>query len=135
MGFEFKHLVFLTAMGCAGWAIALSSMIAYDDYTAAVVYKSELPGETVVAGGEATPFHILDKFRTVAQTLNVVLPLGVLCIAFLMYTYSLNPIGVGSMVILIVMFLVGTVSVLEAGAAVEKIANVDLSRIVWWMTG
>ena len=43
MGFEFKHFVFLTAMACAGWAIILSSMIAYDDYSASVVYKSELP--------------------------------------------------------------------------------------------
>ena len=103
-------------------------MVAYDHYTGEIVLKSEIPTERI-----ESPFRFLDKFEAVRQTMNVVLPLGLLCIAFLAYTYTANPIGVGSLAIALAVFVFATISLLDAGEVVEQAREEPLSLVVWWM--
>lgn len=128
MSLEFKHFIYLLALGCVVWAIAVSAVVAYDDVSESVAIKGEL---TYDRG--ASFFESLDKLKVVEQVLNIVLPLALLCIGYLAYTYRINPIGLGSITVVVLAFLFAADSILDAKDSVERDYEVKLASMVWWM--
>ena len=130
IGLEFKHFIYLLALGCVVWAIGVSTLVGVDEVADSIPMKGELRYEKV-----GSFFQGIDKLKVINQALNVVLPLAVLCIAYLGYTYRVNPIGPGSIIIVVLAFLFAADSVLGAKDSVERDFAVSFSKTVWWMMG
>ena len=128
MGLEFKHFVYVVALGSVIWAVAVAAIVSYEDVSESVVIQGELNYER--SGGF---FQNLNKLDIVQQALNVVLPLGLLCIGYLLYTYKINPIGLGSIMVVMLAFLFATDSVLDAANSVERDFQVQIETMVWWL--
>jgi hypothetical protein len=129
-GIQFKHLVYLAALFCAGWALTVSALVAYEEI-GYFAYPSELP--RAEGSLRINALDLFDKFAAVSQTMNVILPIGVACIAFLIYTYSLNPIGAGSLTVAVAALIFAVFRLLNAVAKIEDGANTDIATAVWWM--
>ncbi len=130
-GFEFKHLVFMGALFCAGWTLAVSGLVAYEEI-GYFQYPSELPQDDSLRI-KGFDLNFFDKFKAVSQTMNIVLPIGFGCIAFLLYTYSLNPIGFGSLATAVAALVAALFRGFDACQKVEQLAGQDPNTFIWWM--
>ena len=128
MGLEFKHLIYVAALACVFWAVAVSGLIAFDGASDSIEIKGELTYDR-----SGTFLNNFDKLGGVEMVLNVVLPTALLCIAYLVYTYKINPIGLGSILLIVLGFLFAADSILSARDAVERDFKVEMSQRVWWM--
>ena len=129
MGLEFKHLIYVVALGSVIWAFTVCALVSFEDVSGSLELKSEL-----THSHPSDFLRNLNELNNVRQVLNVFLPLGLMCILYLGYTYTINPIGLGSMVIVIAAFLFAADSVLDAKDSVEQEYEVEISESVWWIS-
>ncbi len=129
MGLEFKHFVYLVALGSAIWAVTVSSLVALENVPGSMEVKSEL-----THGRPGDLLKNLDDLGNVQQVLNIIMPLGLVCILYLLYTYRVNPIGPGSMLVVIAAFLFAADSTLDAKDSVESQYEIRMADSVWWLS-
>ncbi len=112
-----KHFLFLTTLFCA---LAEIGMAIYAMHWGDVIKHMawyEQPGP--------------DNELIVVQALNYALPLGILCIALLLWTWKVDSIGGFAIFIAVVLHLIGV----DLGVrAVTKVygPNVPLAKVAWW---
>ncbi|MDF1752066.1 MAG: hypothetical protein P1U89_04730 [Verrucomicrobiales bacterium] len=131
MGFEFKHYAFLTILVCSLWAIVVSGLVSVEEL-GKIKMNSELSQEEPVDNHfEGIPLG--NKLESMIKVLNVALPLAFVAIVMLVITYNSNPIGFGSMMFAIVMFLFAASKSMDAADVINASSEFSIDVRVWWM--
>ena len=129
MGFEFKHIAYLTVLGCSLWALIVTGLTSMDEL-GKIQFASELPQEERTSVIGEIPLET--RFNALVKVMNLGLPLALLAIVMLLLTYSTNPIGFGSMGFAILVFLFASMKTMETVDIINATSEFSLGLRVWW---
>jgi hypothetical protein len=124
---EFKHVVMIVALACGAWALGVSTLIFLDDLSN-IEIASEVPTASAITAPEN-----FSSVKAIANTLNFYLPLGILCLAFLAYTRTTNPIGFEFLGLGVAVLGLATYAALKAGINLYDAGMTQLPDLIWWI--
>ena len=129
MELESKHWIFLTVLFCSLWALLVSGLILIEEL-GKIEMKSSLPSGDANSFSEAP---IGNKPEAIINVLNFALPLALVGILLLVLSYQSNPIGIGSLVVAIGLFLLAYSKIMDAAGVVRANSSIPLETRIWWM--